>query len=165
MSVPTSKSGSSLSSNFQNVSGNREFGERVRIKREKLGFTQKHLAEKIGSNKNSVQRYESGALPKGDKLLALSNVLNCSIDWLLKGGIYKSANHDDEDTDIEHQHKPHQNDRPDDTEKNSTVLDQIRRLSRRVRLLEDYSSLLEDRNESLEKALNELREKYDNSDR
>jgi transcriptional regulator with XRE-family HTH domain len=85
MTVPTSKTGSDFSSDFQNESGNQDFGKRLTSKRKLEGLSQDALALKIGTSKSTVQRYEKGELPKGDKLLALSFTLDCSLDWLLKG--------------------------------------------------------------------------------
>ncbi|BBO74372.1 hypothetical protein DSCW_17890 [Desulfosarcina widdelii] len=85
MTVPTSKTGSHFSSDFHKESGNPDFGKRLTSKRKLIGLSQDALALKIGTSKSTVQRYEKGELPKGDKLLALSFTLDCSLDWLLKG--------------------------------------------------------------------------------
>jgi len=62
---------------------NQIFAKKLKERRELFGFTQVELAEKIGSNKGTIQNYESGSLPKGDYAIALAEVLECSLDWLL----------------------------------------------------------------------------------
>lgn len=61
------------------------FGERLKARRDLLGLTQDYLAQKTGISRAAIQAYESGKIPKGDYLLILSDLLDCSIDWLLKG--------------------------------------------------------------------------------
>ncbi|WP_155303476.1 helix-turn-helix domain-containing protein [Desulfosarcina widdelii] len=86
MSVPTSKNGSSLSSSFQNESGNREsFHFRLKRKRKELDISQQKLADMIGVTKNTIQSWERSTFPKGDHLITLSTIFSCSTDWLLKG--------------------------------------------------------------------------------
>ena len=67
------------------IDSGRGFAYRLKLVREEAGLSQEELAKKIGSSKTSIQSYERGHLPKGDKLLSLSDALSCSIDWLLKG--------------------------------------------------------------------------------
>ena len=67
------------------IDSGRGFAYRLKQVREEAGLSQEELAKKIGSSKTSIQSYERGHLPKGDKLLSLSEALSCSIDWLLKG--------------------------------------------------------------------------------
>lgn len=89
MAVPTKNRGSDLSSDLNKESRNLEFGERLKERRQKYGFSQLELAQKIGANKNTIQRYESGELPKGNFIIAIAEVLECSIDWLLRGVEFK----------------------------------------------------------------------------
>ena len=66
-----------------------------------MGLTQRDLADKIGAALTSLQRWELGYLPKGDHLIKLSEIFDCSIDTLLKedaatalDAIKKSADND-----------------------------------------------------------------------
>lgn len=61
------------------------FGERLKARRDFLGLTQDFLAQKTGISRAAIQSYEAGKIPKGDYLLVLSELLECSVDWLLKG--------------------------------------------------------------------------------
>ena len=81
--VPASKSGSGFGSGLEASSRNQIFAKKLKERRELFGLTQVELAEKIGSNKGTIQNYESGSLPKGDYAIALANILECSLDWLL----------------------------------------------------------------------------------
>lgn len=77
---------SDLGSDFDNKRGTAvTFGERLRARRDFLGLTQLDLVKKTGISLASIQSYEKGNIPKGDYLLVLSDLLTCSIDWLLKG--------------------------------------------------------------------------------
>lgn len=62
-----------------------DFFFRLKIRREKLGLSQKDLAERIGVSTNTIQSWERDTFPKGDALILLSEQLKCSIDWLLTG--------------------------------------------------------------------------------
>lgn len=83
--VQAENNGSGCGSGWKKASLNQDFGKRLALKRTEKGLTQKQLATLIGSTKTTIQRYEADELPKGDYLLSLSEVLKCSIDWLLKG--------------------------------------------------------------------------------
>ncbi len=77
---------SDLGSEFESKRGTlSSFGERLRGRRDFLGITQGELVKKSGISLASIQSYERGNIPKGDYLLTLSEVLECSVDWLLKG--------------------------------------------------------------------------------
>lgn len=89
MNVPSKNNGSHLGSDSQIKSENLEFGVRLKGRRQKYNLSQLELATKIGASKNTIQRYESGELPKGNYLIAIADVLECSIDWLLRGDDYK----------------------------------------------------------------------------
>lgn len=58
-------------------------GERVRLQRELLGWTQADLAEKLHIQYSSVARYEQGGTPTVQGLIDLANVLSVSPSWLL----------------------------------------------------------------------------------
>jgi transcriptional regulator with XRE-family HTH domain len=101
--APTSNSSLNLDSDFDKKSWNQEFGHRLRKAREKCGLNQVELSKKIGVNKNTIQNYESGGRPRGDYLVAIADVLNCSTDWLLRGIENKSSSQD-----VAEQHPEHE---------------------------------------------------------
>jgi len=70
------------------------FGQRVRRRRERLGFTQEDLAQKTGIQQTLISRIERGANqnPHGDVLKRLALALHVSIDWLM--GMYDDDPHD-----------------------------------------------------------------------
>ena len=63
----------------------KQIGIRIKFLRESLNLTQKELAEKIGLNSDTaVANYESGySIPKDNIKIALCNIFNCSMDYLL----------------------------------------------------------------------------------
>jgi transcriptional regulator with XRE-family HTH domain len=63
---------------------------RLKKLRETRGWSQKDLGEEMGVSSNTIQSWEKDTYPKGDALIRLSELLKCSIDWLLtgKGGVY-----------------------------------------------------------------------------
>ena len=64
------------------------FGERVKILRNKHGYSMQGLANKLGVTKSSVNMWENGgSIPRPKTLIALAQTLNVSTDYLLKGGI------------------------------------------------------------------------------
>lgn len=67
----------------------KQFGGRVRVMRELLGFTQAELAAKVGISQQSIATYETGRRePPFKNLIALARVFNTSIDWLVTGSEY-----------------------------------------------------------------------------
>ncbi|WP_441959925.1 S24 family peptidase [Paenibacillus sp. TAF43_2] len=59
-------------------------GERIREMRNGLGYTQLQLGEKIGVDRSSIANYETGkAIPPMDIALKLSDIFNCTTDFLL----------------------------------------------------------------------------------
>jgi transcriptional regulator with XRE-family HTH domain len=58
--------------------------DRVRERREALGYTQEQLAQEAGVGQSSVARIESGdtTSPRIDTLAAIARVLKCSPAWL-----------------------------------------------------------------------------------
>ncbi len=59
-------------------------GEKLTLLRKKKGFTQEQLAEVLGVSRQSVSRWEMDvAFPETEKLIKLSRLLECSIDFLL----------------------------------------------------------------------------------
>lgn len=61
------------------------FGERLRLRREKLHLRKQELAAAIGVSLTTIQQYENGQLPKGEYAVRLACELHCSLDWLLAG--------------------------------------------------------------------------------
>ncbi|MFT9384440.1 MAG: helix-turn-helix domain-containing protein [Acetobacter orientalis] len=61
-------------------------GERIRTKRELLGFTTDELAGMLGVTGNAVTQYETGrAIPKPNRFEALAVALRTNTTWLLTG--------------------------------------------------------------------------------
>lgn len=64
----------------------------IREFRERCGFTQQQLAEKIQENRATVAKWEIGsAFPRAEKLPALADALHCSIDDLFGRGKEEKA--------------------------------------------------------------------------
>lgn len=62
------------------------FGRRVKELRKKRRWTQKELALKIDVNTPTLNKYECGIhMPPIEKLVALSAILDISVDYLLTG--------------------------------------------------------------------------------
>lgn len=56
---------------------------RIREHREAMGLTRIQVADRLGVTKVAVRKWEVGlAMPNADKLPALADLLNCSIDAL-----------------------------------------------------------------------------------
>ncbi len=67
-------------------------GACIRSHREKKGYTQAQLAEKIRVSENLISNYEHGkAVPSRDTLFELSRVLDFSIDAMIKGMDYANT--------------------------------------------------------------------------
>lgn len=61
-----------------------DFGERLKMCREKKGFSQKSVAEKIGVKNNTLSGYESARYePSYDVLTKLADIYEVSLDYLL----------------------------------------------------------------------------------
>lgn len=66
---------------------NMEIGNRIRQRRKELGLTQVQIHEATGISSGNLSLIENGkTLPSSSALVNLSNLLQCSIDYLLKGG-------------------------------------------------------------------------------
>ena len=61
------------------------FGDRLKQRRDALKLRQEDIAQETGISRASIQRFESGDMPKGDYLIKLAEALQCSVDWLLTG--------------------------------------------------------------------------------
>lgn len=65
-------------------------GKRLVRLREKHGFTQEELAEKLGVSRQAISKWESNrAFPNIDKLFYISELYQVSLDYLLKGQDYE----------------------------------------------------------------------------
>ena len=63
-----------------------QFHERLYEVRKRSGMTQNDLAEKLNVSRQAVSRWELGtAKPDFENLIAISNLFEISIDYLLKG--------------------------------------------------------------------------------
>ncbi len=59
-------------------------GDKLALLREKKGITQEKLSEILGVSRQSVSRWETDiSFPETDKLIKLSRLFECSIDFLL----------------------------------------------------------------------------------
>lgn len=63
-------------------------GEKLSLLRKKKGITQEELSEILNVSRQSVSRWEMDAtFPETDKLITLSKLFECSIDFLLNDNI------------------------------------------------------------------------------
>ncbi len=61
-------------------------GQRIKTLRKENKMTQQQLADKLGVSLNHVSKIEPGMkVPSVDLFLALSEVFNVSLDFLIKG--------------------------------------------------------------------------------
>lgn len=59
-------------------------GERLKMRRKQLGYSQHELAEKSGILQNQISRYEADTnMPTSEALVKLAKALNVTSDWLL----------------------------------------------------------------------------------
>ena len=77
-------------------------GDRIVSLRKEKGWTQLQLAEKLNISDKAVSKWESKKSdPSIDLLVALSNIFNCSIDYLVRGLEFnKVANESSKDDDV-----------------------------------------------------------------
>lgn len=72
-----------------------EIGDRIRKRRKELGLTQTKIQQETGISSGNLSLIENGkTLPSSSALFNLSNLLQCSIDYLLKGESLNSKNLD-----------------------------------------------------------------------
>lgn len=58
--------------------------EKLKDFRQKYGFSQKQVADKVGVSPSIISSYETGErTPSITAILALSHLYNCSVDYLL----------------------------------------------------------------------------------
>lgn len=63
-----------------------DIGQRIKKKRKELGLTQLEIRELAGISSGNLSDLENGKkTPSAQTLIALSKVLQCSIDWILTG--------------------------------------------------------------------------------
>lgn len=63
-------------------------GEKIAKQRKELNYTQEQLAEILEVSRQSISKWESDiSYPETDKLLALGNLFDCSMDYLLKDDV------------------------------------------------------------------------------
>lgn len=56
----------------------------IALERFRAGLKQTDLAERLGTSPGVISRWERGRVtPNGQKLIAMSNLFGCSIDYLL----------------------------------------------------------------------------------
>ena len=61
----------------------KELGKRLRVLRESVGLSQAKLAQEIGSNQSSINRYENGqAAPTVELLRKYADYFDVSLDYL-----------------------------------------------------------------------------------
>ena len=62
----------------------KDLPERLKLLRIKYGYSQKQVADKVNISPSIISGYETGErTPSTDVLLSLSNIYNCSVDYLL----------------------------------------------------------------------------------
>lgn len=65
---------------------NTDIGKRIKELRKQLGITQLDISEKCGISSGNLSNIENGrVLPSANALVDLSNILNCTTDYILKG--------------------------------------------------------------------------------
>jgi len=65
-------------------------GARIRQRRTELGLKQLQIKETTGISSGNLSDIENGKkLPSTPAILALSDILDCSADWILKGDTSK----------------------------------------------------------------------------
>ncbi|GGH86551.1 transcriptional regulator with XRE-family HTH domain [Pullulanibacillus pueri] len=72
------------------------FGEKLYKLRKGKGFSQEALAEKLGTTRQAISKWENGqGFPETEKLLMIGNIFEVSMDYLLKDVVEQHP--DDED--------------------------------------------------------------------
>ena len=90
-------------------------GEKLALQRKNHHYTQEQLADLLGVSRQSVSKWESDiSYPETDKLVRMSQMYQCSLDYLLKEEIIHSS--DFTSTHLDHQ---------ETTDSNSTQSDAI----------------------------------------
>ncbi len=69
-------------------------GTRIKQRRKELGLTQLQIKQETGISSGNMSEIENGnKLPSTPALISLSAILDCSIDWMLKGETPNRENH------------------------------------------------------------------------
>ena len=64
----------------------KDIGIRIRQRRKELSLTQTKIKELTGISSGNLSDIENGnKLPSTNAIISLSEVLNCTTDWILKG--------------------------------------------------------------------------------
>lgn len=64
------------------------FGEKLAKLRKENNYTQEQLSEHLGVSRQAISKWESNsAYPETDKIIRLSELFNCSLDYFLKDGV------------------------------------------------------------------------------
>lgn len=67
--------------------------EKLYALRKKSGLSQEQLAEQLHVSRQAISKWESGAsVPESEKLIAISNYFNVSLDYLIKEEYTQSEN-------------------------------------------------------------------------
>lgn len=67
-------------------------GEKLARARKEKNITQEQLADKLGVSRQSISKWEADiAYPETDKLIRMSELFDCSLDYLLKDSISEKA--------------------------------------------------------------------------
>jgi len=70
---------------FNMKGGNMALSEKLYTLRKKSGLSQEQLAEQLSVSRQAISKWESGqSVPESDKLLAISNYFDISLDYLMK---------------------------------------------------------------------------------
>lgn len=76
---------------FLEVVREMEFKENIKKLRKEYGLSQEELSKRLGIARSSVANYENGQnFPNMDILVKLSEIFNCSIDYILGKSDYKN---------------------------------------------------------------------------
>lgn len=69
-----------------------KFGEKLSKIRKEYNYTQEQLADILGVSRQSISKWESNiAYPETDKLIALGELFECSMDYFLKEEITEKS--------------------------------------------------------------------------
>lgn len=77
---------------------NNLIGKRIAERRKSLGITGQQIKDQTGISTGNLSGIEKGnSLPSAAALIGLSKILNCSVDWILKGESLISEKHNEID--------------------------------------------------------------------
>lgn len=77
---------------------NNLIGKRIAERRKFLGITGQQIKDQTGISTGNLSGIEKGnSLPSAAALIGLSKILNCSVDWILKGESLISEKHNEID--------------------------------------------------------------------